>query len=240
MNPTALGVAGLTPFSSVDYPGQLAAVAFIAGCPWRCRYCHNPEMQRRSAAHLRWPDLLAWLGRRVGLLDAVVFSGGEATLDPALPQAMAQAQALGFKIGLHTAGMLPQRLPPLLPWLDWVGLDIKAPLDDAALLGRVAGLRSAAAAERAGAAVRASLAQLTAAGIAFECRSTVHPLLHDELTLRAMAAQLKRAGIQHWALQIARPEGCARPLPPVAADYPAPALLAELGQALPGLALRRG
>ncbi|MEJ6007204.1 anaerobic ribonucleoside-triphosphate reductase activating protein [Paucibacter sp. AS339] len=239
MSPAALGVAGLTPFSSVDYPGQLAAVVFIAGCPWRCGYCHNPDMQRRSAAGLSWPDLLAWLQRRIGLLDAVVFSGGEATLDPALPQALADTRALGFKIGLHTAGMLPQRLPPLLPLLDWVGLDIKAPLDDAALLGRITGLRSAAAAQRAAAAVRASLTLLSGAGIAFECRSTVHPLLHDDTALQAMATQLQRAGIPHWALQIARPEGCARPLPPVADNYPAAALLAELKKALPGLALRR-
>lgn len=235
-----LGIAGLSRFSSVDYPGQLAAVVFLAGCPWRCGYCHNPDLQRRDSARLHWPDVLAWLETRVGLLDAVVFSGGEPTLDPALPQAMAQARALGFRIGLHSAGMRPQRLLPLLTLLDWVGLDIKAAPQDAALLGRVAGLRSTAAAERAAAAVRANLALLIASGIALECRSTVHPLLHQPRALRELAEQLSAAGVRRWALQIARPEGCAQPLPPVPADYPSPALLAELAATLPGLILRRG
>lgn len=235
----ALGIAGLTRFSSLDYPGQLAAVVFVAGCPWRCGYCHNPAMQRRRSAQLQWPDVLAWLQTRVGLLDAVVFSGGEATLDPALPAAMAQARALGFRIGLHSAGMQPQRLPALLPLLDWVGLDIKAAPQDAALLGRIAGLRSMAAAERAAAAVRASLALLRAAGVALECRSTVHPQLHPASALRALAGQLRAAGVWRWALQIARPEGCAQPLAPVPIDYPAPELLAELAGLMPGLIIRR-
>ncbi|MDC8773487.1 anaerobic ribonucleoside-triphosphate reductase activating protein [Roseateles albus] len=239
MKQAALAVAGLTPFSSVDYPGHLAAVVFIAGCPWRCGYCHNPAMQRRSAKSMHWPALLAWLELRVGLLDAVVFSGGEATLDPALPQAMAQARALGFKIGLHTAGMLPQRLPPLLPWLDWVGLDIKTPLDDAKLLGKIAGL-GAAGAKRSAAAVRDSLKILAASGVAFECRSTVHPLLHDDDVLRAIGDQLREAGVQQWVLQMARPVTCSQPLPAVGDDYPAPALLAELKLFSPKMQLRRG
>ncbi|MBT9495533.1 MAG: anaerobic ribonucleoside-triphosphate reductase activating protein [Paucibacter sp.] len=238
MKQAALAVAGLTPFSSVDYPGHLAAVVFIAGCPWRCGYCHNPAMQRRSSKSMHWPALLAWLERRVGLLDAVVFSGGEATLDPALPQAMQEARALGFKIGLHTAGMLPQRLTPLLPWLDWVGLDIKTPLDDAKLLAKLAGL-GAAAAKRAAAAVRDSLKILAASGVAFECRSTVHPLLHDDDALRAIGDQLRDAGVQQWVLQMARPVACSQPLPPVGDDYPAPALLADLKLSSPKLQLRR-
>lgn len=233
-----LAVAGLTRFSSVDYPGYLSAVVFIPGCPWRCSYCHNPEMQRRVSSGIQWPDLLDWLHRRKGLLDAVVFSGGEATLDPALPEALIAVRALGFKVGLHTAGMLPHRLPALLPVLDWVGLDIKSTLDDARLMGRITGLPTAAAA-RAGAAVKASLALLLESSIAFECRSTIHPQLHDESALLTMARQLRAAGVQHWALQIARPEGCANPLPPVGLDYPSPSLLDALRWQMPELILRR-
>ena len=43
-----LKVAGLTAFSSIDYPGKLSAVVFVQGCPWRCLYCHNPQMQSRD------------------------------------------------------------------------------------------------------------------------------------------------------------------------------------------------
>ncbi len=72
-------IGGLIPFSSVDYPGKLACVVFLAGCPWRCSYCHNPHLlsRKRHAGAPGWADTLLWLRTRLHLLDAVVFSGGE-------------------------------------------------------------------------------------------------------------------------------------------------------------------
>ena len=67
---------GRLTYSTVDWPGTLAAVVFIAGCPWRCHYCHNPELQTRAARY-DWREVRAFLATRQGLLDAVVFSGGE-------------------------------------------------------------------------------------------------------------------------------------------------------------------
>ena len=125
VNPSATtepAIGGLTPFSSVDWPGQLAAVVFIAGCPWRCGYCHNPQLQPRQRT-LDWPAILHWLDSRRGLLDGVVFSGGEPLSEPALADMARAVQARGFAVGLHSAGIYPQRLAQLLPWLDWLALD---------------------------------------------------------------------------------------------------------------------
>jgi pyruvate formate lyase activating enzyme len=184
----ALRVGGVQPFTSIDYPGALAAVVFVQGCPWRCRYCHNPQLQPRQvpqpSAVPAWPELLAWLGSRRGLLDAVVFSGGEPTADPALPQAVDDVRALGFRVGLHTAGMLPRRLRALLPQLDWVGLDIKAPLADDPLHARVTGVRVGT--PRGATAVRESLAALQASGVAFECRTTAHSALLSGAALESI------------------------------------------------------
>lgn len=244
LSDAAPAVAGLTPFSSVDYPGHLAAVVFLQGCPWRCVYCHNPHLQPRSAGQLDWPALLAWLEHRRGLLDALVFSGGEPTLDGALPAAAAQVRARGFKVGLHTAGLYPSRLQALLPLLDWVGLDIKAPLADETLHRRITGVPGAST------SVAQSLALLTAAGragLVYECRSTIHPSLHDEAALLALAAELSRAGVVQWALQIARDNAgtdtlraMSPALGPVGIDYPGEALLQRLRRRLPGLTLRLG
>ena len=88
----ALRIAAITPFTTIDYPGKLSAVAFVQGCPWRCIYCQNPWMQPKdfdpSLSHESWHRLEELLKRRRGLLDAVVFSGGEPTVDPALPDAI--------------------------------------------------------------------------------------------------------------------------------------------------------
>ena len=73
---------------------------------------------------------MACSGAASGLLDAVVFSGGEPTLQAGLLDAMLEVRELGFKIGLHTAGMYPQRLAAILPLMDWVGMDVKAPFAD--------------------------------------------------------------------------------------------------------------
>ncbi len=94
----ALSVGGFEPFSTQDWPGRLAAVVFVQGCPWRCSYCHNPGLQSQCApqAGLRWADLRARWRTRIGLLDGLVFSGGEPTLDPALPSALAEVREVGL------------------------------------------------------------------------------------------------------------------------------------------------
>jgi len=233
---TALRVGGLVPFSSVDWPGQFAAVVFVQGCPWRCSYCHNPHLQQREAVpegQIDWPGFLTWLRRRKGLLDGVVFSGGEPTLDAALPAAMADVRELGFQVGLHTAGIYPERLQALLPLLDWVGLDVKAPLIDGIAHALVTGVRQGHE------DVAQSLALLAGSGVAFECRTTAHPQLLDEAALLTLADQMTAAGAKRWVLQIYRDTGCASGLPPVDADYPSSTILAQLQTRAPGFCVRR-
>ena len=87
---STLRIGGFTPFTTTDYPGQLAAVVFCQGCPWRCAYCHNPHLLPVEGPESHaWPDLLRFLASRRGLLDAVVFSGGEPTLQGGLADASA-------------------------------------------------------------------------------------------------------------------------------------------------------
>jgi anaerobic ribonucleoside-triphosphate reductase activating protein len=139
------------------------------------------------------------LERRVGLIDAVVFSGGEATTDPALAEAMAETRALGFRIGLHSAGTYPQRLATLLPLLDWIGLDIKAPFEH---------YRRITTVEGSGAAARASLEAVLASGVAYECRTTLHPALLAEAEILELAQTLAQMKVQNYALQVFRATGC--------------------------------
>lgn len=167
---STLRVGGLTAFTTVDYPGRLAAVIFCQGCAWRCGYCHNTHLQPcRSAEDTRWTwnRVTAFLRDRVGLLEAVVFSGGEPTMQSALASAMAEVRNLGFLVGLHTAGIFPERLRKVLPLTDWVGLDVKAPYD----------ARYDAVTGRPGSAARAeeSLRAVLASGVDHQLRTTVHP-----------------------------------------------------------------
>ena len=195
-----LNVAGLTRLSTTDFPGRLAAVVFVQGCPWRCRYCHNPELQsRRAAPVMSWLSVLDFLDHRRGLLDGVVFSGGEPTVDRHLGVAIEQVRQRGFKIGLHTAGSYPNRLRDLLPQVDWVGFDVKAQFADYADTTGVRG---------SGKAAQESLDHVLASGVEYEIRTTRHPELISSRALKSMAASLRRCGVEKFALQEFRPDGC--------------------------------
>jgi pyruvate formate lyase activating enzyme len=237
---SAIKVGGFTPFSATDYPGKLAAVVFVQGCPWRCGYCHNPHLQARTpASPLAWPDILARLRRRVGLLDAVVFSGGEPTMDPGLADAMREVRALGFAVGLHTGGAYPRRLAELLPLLDWVGLDIKASV---AGYDAITGIQGSAAPAWASAAPAWASAELVlASGVAHEFRTTIHPDLHAPADILALAQTLSALGLRDYALQVFRGTGCAdeRLRGAATAGYPSAVLLAQVAGLFERFTLRR-
>jgi pyruvate formate lyase activating enzyme len=165
---SSLRVGGLTPLTTIDYPDQLSAVIYCQGCPLNCDYCHNPELRPSVAATvISWQSIMSFLKQRQGMLDAVVFSGGEPTLQSALPAAVKAVKKLGYRVGLHTAGPYPDRLAALLPDVDWVGLDIKALAEDyAALTGsRKSGLTAWQCAE-----------MLIEKNFPHQTRTTLHPL----------------------------------------------------------------
>ncbi len=193
-------VGGYVPLSTTDFPGELAAVVFCQGCPWRCHYCHNPHLQAsRSDQAVGWRLLREKLLRRRGLLDAVVFSGGEPTAQAALYAAIDDARAMGFRIGLHTAGIYPRRLKRLLPLLDWVGFDIKTSFADYA---SVTGVATGAA------GARQSLQAILESGVQYEVRTTVQPDLIAPGTLTDLARTLAGLGVRRYVVQEFRARGC--------------------------------
>jgi pyruvate formate lyase activating enzyme len=199
----SLQVGGLTPLTTTDYPGKLAAVVFCQGCPWRCGYCHNPHLISRACDGEGWHGVESFLLRRQGLLDAVVFSGGEPTLQSGLFEACTAVREMGFKVGLHTAGPYPERLEKLLPVLDWVGMDIKAPFSAYDRITRTPG--SAARA-------RESLSLLLDSGVEYEVRTTLHAGLLSQGEVLELAHELAGAGVRHFVMQAFRTLGCAEPL----------------------------
>ena len=229
----SLRVGGVVPVTASDYPGALAAVIFCQGCPWHCGYCHNPHLiPARGQDERDFPRILAWLATRKGLLDAVVFSGGEPTAQAALPAAIDAVRALGFAIGLHTAGAFPRRLLHVLPKLDWVGIDVKAPMSDYAGLTGVA---------TSGIAALASLDLVVASGVAHEVRTTVHPVLTPPDALERLARELAVRGVVRWVLQPFRATGCTNAAVVAAAPDGATldrALLARLSAHVPAIEVR--
>lgn len=121
-----INIGGILHFSLLDYPDKISAVLFTQGCPLRCVYCHNQELQNPNIKNnITFDNVIEFLNTRVGLLEAVVFSGGEPLLQKKLYEAMQTVKSMGFLIGLHTSGVIYENFTKVLPLLDWVGFDIK-------------------------------------------------------------------------------------------------------------------
>lgn len=198
-----LQIAGLTPMSSVDWPGKFVVTVFAQGCPWACPYCHNQAIiDPKIPGVVSWESVEELLGRRRGLLDGVVFSGGEATRQLAVLPAMSRVRELGFKVGLHTAGPYPARLREILRTglVDWVGIDIKA----------MSGPNYEAVAGRPNAGPKAweSLGEVLDSGVSYEVRLTVYP--DGPRDGYEVASCVKDLGATHFALQQARALGTAQ------------------------------
>lgn len=194
-----LAIAGLISLSTCDWPGKLVATVFLQGCPWRCTYCHNPALLDPAApGQVPWLQVRHLLSRRRGLLDGLVFSGGEPTRQHGLPTAMREVREQGFGVGLHTGGAYPARLPDLLPLVDWVGLDVKALPDH---YRRITGVNAS------GTRAFASLELLVASGVDHEVRITVDPTVHDADHVERLVGRLHAAGARRVVLQEARPLG---------------------------------
>lgn len=202
-----LPVAGMTPLTTIDFPDRLACVVFLQGCPLRCGYCHNPQMiTPRHAAPEEWSQIEDFLQRRQQLLEGVVISGGEPTMHPGLVDALVRIKALGFMTGLHTSGVYPRRLAEALPYLDWVGLDVKGltslTTQCRGHVDQVTGRQGLSE------AFQTSLNLLVHSKVDLECRTTVHERDFDEHSLDQLAQTLITAGITDWILQPARHQQC--------------------------------
>lgn len=118
----------LTSFTHLDYPDHLSCIVWFSGCNMRCDYCYNKDIVFAKDGKYSYENILDFLKTRVGLLEAVVLSGGEATTHDLIPFCR-KIKQLGFKIKLDTNGtnFLIVKELVALNLLDYVALDYKAP-----------------------------------------------------------------------------------------------------------------
>jgi len=125
-----LPIKGLQKMSLIDFPPHTSCVVFIGGCNFRCPYCQNPDLVLGFENQPTIPDkeIFEFLLKRKEWLDAVVITGGEPTLYTDLIPFIETIKSMDYKVKLDTNGSNPELLEKLLPMLDHVAMDIKAPL----------------------------------------------------------------------------------------------------------------
>lgn len=121
--------SGMEKLSLVDFDDNLTATLFMAGCPFRCPFCHNAELVLHpdQAEKIPFDEILDYLKKRQGVLDAVCISGGEPTLMPDLEEKIRAIRDLGYLIKLDSNGYNPNVLKDLVGkgLLDYIAMDIK-------------------------------------------------------------------------------------------------------------------
>jgi pyruvate formate lyase activating enzyme len=118
--------------TGVDGPGT-RFVAFLAGCPLRCLYCHSPDTwYRRSGTPTSMDELVTEIRRYERFIKVagggVTLSGGEPLQQPDfVREVFVRCREMGLHTALDTSGFLGERADDaLLEVTNLVLLDIKS------------------------------------------------------------------------------------------------------------------
>ena len=120
-------IVGLMKLTLLDFPGRVACTVFLAGCNFRCPFCHNASLVRGGEQEISKEELFAFLKKRAGVLDGVCITGGEPLMSEGTAELARGIKELGFSVKIDTNGSYPQRLEELLSegLADYVAMDIK-------------------------------------------------------------------------------------------------------------------
>jgi pyruvate formate lyase activating enzyme len=181
-------IGGLQRVSLIDYPGKIGAIIFTQGCNFRCSYCHNPELvdPDQYGPVIPEKDVLFFLDKRQGKLEAVTVTGGEPTLQPDLEKFLEEVKKMGYLIKVDTNGSKPDILEKVIRkrLVDYLAMDIKGPLERYRQIASVKVDKSR---------IRRSIQLIKASGIKYEFRTTVVRSQLDLQDLVSVAKLVKQA-----------------------------------------------
>lgn len=191
-------IAGLQKTSLIDYPTKISTVIFTGGCNFYCPFCHNPELvdPKLKLPPIPEKDFFKFIRKRKKILDAVVITGGEPTLDADLTDFIKRIKQMGYLVKLDTNGSNPSHLSFLISHhlIDYLAMDIKGPLDE---YEKITGVKINQK------NIRESINLIKKSGLDYEFRTTVVPGLHKDKDFEKMGKILK--GSKKFVLQQFRP-----------------------------------
>ncbi|SFF23696.1 anaerobic ribonucleoside-triphosphate reductase activating protein [Sunxiuqinia elliptica] len=194
-----MNISGWIKQSLMDYPGKIASVIFTQGCNFRCPYCHNPELIPKGKGRIDENEVLAHLRKTQMLLDGIVISGGEPTMQSDLTDFIREIKSLGLAVKLDTNGSQSNRLEQLLAegLVDYIAMDIKSELCPADY-SKNSGIPVSTPCLNE---IRRSIQLLIRSGVEHEFRTTVCRELISMENLHRILAEMtgaKRYFIQHY------------------------------------------
>ena len=200
-NGMANDFVGLDKLSVLDYEDRVSCVLFSKACNFRCPFCHNGLTVLESDETIPWNEVMEYLKKRKGMLDAVVVSGGEPTLLPGLIDKLKDIKSLGYEIKLDTNGTNPELVKEYIDsnLIDYVAMDIK---NSEAKYALTAGVKQVDMES-----IKKTIKLLKEAGIAYEFRTTLVNEFHDINDMDGIGELIKGAPILYLQKFVDR-EGC--------------------------------
>jgi len=179
-------ISGFQPLSLIDYPERTCAILFTQGCPFRCAYCHNPELVYAGKGVLDADAVTKELARIRELVGAVTITGGEPTMQADLPEYIRSLRDLGYDVKLDTNGSNPDMLARMLSekTLSYIAMDIKSPWEKYASVTNTPN-------DTILANVKTSFAMIQGSGVPHEFRTTLVPGMHTEDDVAIMLGYLR-------------------------------------------------
>lgn len=180
-------IGGFLKQSFIDWDERLVAVIFTKGCNFRCGYCHNPYLVvphlMKESITIQENEIWEYLEKRKSLIDGVVITGGEPTLQKDLIPFVRKIKAMELPVKLDTNGTNPYILQQLInqKLIDCVAMDIKNILKYDAYQ-KVTEILSGEMFEN----IKASITLLKQNPIETHFRTTVLKHLHNEADIEAL------------------------------------------------------
>jgi pyruvate formate lyase activating enzyme len=187
-------IKGFVKTSLVDFTPYTSSTIFLAGCNFRCRYCHNPDivLNYNSIKDIKEEEVLNYIEGKKQWVDGVCISGGEPTLYPELIDFASRLKEKGFLVKIDTNGTNPGLLKGMIEkkLVDRIAMDIKANLDKYDEVAEVNVDKDK---------IQKSIELIRNSGIEYEFRTTVIPGIVGKKEIFLIGKWLK--GSKRFAIQ---------------------------------------
>ena len=187
---------GFQKTSLIEWPGKIVSIVWVAGCNFRCPFCYNRDLVLKNTDLKIFEEskILEYLEENKNLIDGLMITGGEPTLQPELADFLAKVHQLELKVGIESNATHPEIIENLLKnkLVDYLAVDIKAPLEKdkyKKLTGVEIDVEK----------IKKSIKLIKDSDIEYEFRTTIIPNLLNKKDILEISQTLK--GAQRYVIQ---------------------------------------
>lgn len=210
---TKIYYAGIQDHSTLDYPGKMAAVVYLCGCTYRCPWCQNRDLVMENPQYCKEEtlDVIIKKLKENFIIDAAVISGGEPLIQK---ETIELVDRIGKETNLlrnvNTNGSSPAMLEKVLPMLDFVTMDLKAPMDER--YGQTIGIPEEKQYQPILEKVEKTLQQLGEWEKEKEARTTIVPgLVDSKEDIEDIVPMVRKGGFSQYTIQQFQPNNTLDP-----------------------------